>query len=200
MCGVWLYVFLKRHILHQQSVGGHSLTFHLCPKVGQLGQTWRQTSQTVMSTVCTANAPWTPTIGISSPAAYIWTVTIHCRLMSPGSLALITENPCQHQPHPWVPQNSPVSPETVWQPELSMSNTPPPSCTTRRVICRENRRRILILSHNMNKHWVFCGRSINQTDSPNVWKDSPGNRLSSSSARNSLIPGLDQVLLYNSLW
>ena len=132
--------------------------------------------------------------------AYIWTVTIHCRLMSPGSLALITENPCQHQPHPWVPQNSPVSPETVWQPELSMSNTPPPSCTTRRVICRENRRRILILSHNMNKHGAFCGRSINQTDSPNVWKDSPGKRLSSSSARNSLIPGLDQVLLYNSLW
>ena len=76
MCGVWLYVFLKRHILHQQSVWGHSLTFRLCPKVGQLGQTWRQTSQTVMSTVCTANAPWTPTIGISSTAADIWTVGV----------------------------------------------------------------------------------------------------------------------------
>ena len=112
----------------------------------------------------------------------------HCRLMSPGSLALITQKPCQHQPHHWVPQNCPVCPETVWQPELSMSNTPPPSCTTRRVICRENRRRILILSHNMNKHWVFCGRSINQTDSPNVWKDSPGNCLSSSLGRE---PGHD---------
>ena len=43
------------------------MTFRLCPKVGQLGQTWRQTSQTVRSTVFTANAPWTPTIGISSP-------------------------------------------------------------------------------------------------------------------------------------
>ena len=32
-------------------------------------------------------------------SAYISTVTMHCRLMSPGSLALITQKPCQHQPH-----------------------------------------------------------------------------------------------------
>ena len=200
MCGVWLYLFLQRHILHQQSVWGHSLTFRLCPKVGQLGQTWRQTSQTVRSTVFTANAPWTPTIGISSPPCLHMNSHHALSTHVTGESSAHHRKTCQHQPQPWVPQNCPVSPETVWQPELSMSNTPPPSCTTRRVICRENRRRILILSHNMNKHGVFCGRSINQTDSPNVWKDSARKRLSSSSARNSLIPGLDQVLLYNSFW
>ena len=107
MCGVWLYLFLKCHILHQQSVWGHSLTFRLCPKVGQLGQTWRQTSQTVMSTVFTANAPWTPTIGISSPP---------CLHMN-SHHTLSTHVTGQSSPHHRKPLSTPTPP--LSSPELS---------------------------------------------------------------------------------